>query len=1148
MLKQSAPTYHHGIIHGLRLICRVPVDPSRLACRRHQQYRTLCQQSRLPPGIFGRTTTSHHYQPTLITRRQYATVAEKSDPATKHFPAIRKRRQVAHFTPEDDAKILDMRLEGATWKEIGDALGFEANACHLRYKKFLDPQLRVGWTEANKEKLNSMVARREPWSKIALELNIASQVCREKWMELNHSKLMAERLAKLEERRLARKKALQDAIANGERRVASRLRWTPTLDALLLELHGRGWTWRQIGRVFGFVPMACYNRYKITLLAKLKSGWTPPQLNENFLPYFLRKNSGSRHPHLPSSVTILKDPSGQIGSRWYAMQQMAGILNGELDATIQPTDSEDHAPPALRPISSTLTMGEEFPYSGTQGTHMSQRVWTAEEDETILRLYKEGQPFHSIARILGVNTRDVSVRFQTVLDPDLHHEWTPEMLDRLSFLVFQGLSWVTISSNLGKKISVCKAKWQELQRLSKPSSTTVRKDVAKHQQLDLDHEHHQPSQSSSTQASQEVSNSTNSVASAEDSREEPSSPSQSHNRDNNDDDAWGDEAVASHSSTNYANVDLVDEYDIDDQDDHAESQEEDDYFEDDEDDEDDENDTSMMFDQEREITGNSSRRRKAKASERTNKSSSSRSPLSPNSLPSKYWDQNAVLRAISRNWTVEEETVLIQHVLKHGPRDWDLVSRKIKDARAKRALETQANTSSPTDNDADPLSGTVVLHHERFSPEECQAYWKHLDLPVRRQTVVTLGEKNVQWLFESDKQQMARFWQLWLEHGSDFDTIASRLSESSRQDENSMASEDTNYVTAAQCRQYFEEKTEPLRRSTSATEAVESGEPESTEQPSTSTVSERVEDGTPSEGDYYQSCVQLAKTLAEEPKFQWSKERSVILQKLVRQRLRTRGVQLNWINWKWVARHVGGGATPVACSMHWRSLRQISAQQQVHQDQGNSDDPTSAAADLPWTEQEVLLLEQGVRDIGVGFNAINGPTMFLRTLQRFYLPHRPLSAIQKKYFTLSDKATEVTLHEYSAIMESVDEISKETLADLTHDLDDHSTTEVAKEVFAPSSSLWDKVVQRMNKKYQVSGWTKAPIRRVFESSYQHYLQFKAASWTKDDDQDLIRIVEWVGPEDWLSVARFFPDRSPWECRLRWCSLIDEIDLTKASSS
>ncbi|KAG0073747.1 hypothetical protein BGZ93_004705, partial [Podila epicladia] len=66
----------------------------------------------------------------------------------------------------------------------------------------------------------------------------------------------------------------------------------------------------------------------------------------------------------------------------------------------------------------------------------------------------------------------------------------------------------------------------------------------------------------------------------------------------------------------------------------------------------------------------------------------------------------------------------------------------------------------------------------------------------------------------------------------------------------------------------------------------------------------------------------------------------------------------------------------------------------------------------------------------------------------------------------------------------------------------------------------------------------APCRRVWEASYKHTLQH--TPWTEREDQDLKDAVREIGKNGWQVIARFFPGKSPWQCRLRWCTITDPL--------
>ncbi|KAI7816537.1 hypothetical protein BC939DRAFT_468732 [Gamsiella multidivaricata] len=463
---------------------------------------------------------------------------------------------------------------------------------------------------------------------------------------------------------------------------------------------------------------------------------------------------------------------------------------------------------------------------------------------------------------------------------------------------------------------------------------------------------------------------------------------------------------------------------------------------------------------------------------RTGRWSKKQKPISPSTTTvHDVWDRESFVREVKKRWTPEEETTLIQHVIRNGTRAWQEIS--------------------------DALAG-------RHSAEECQGYWKHLDMPVRR-----AEKQSYKW----EPHKEALFWRLWLESGSDFDEISRKLCnfkgfegagalQSSDQGQSSTSSR----ITIQDCEELFTQRTQQLRK----------------------VAGEQQDDEV-----FRNDCVEMALMLSKPSPFKWDKEKSVKLQKLVRQRLKSRDIQVNWINWRWVARHVGGGVTAQRCCVHWRQLRKVEIDKES------------------WTDEDILLLEQGIREIGPTFNhpdnqstssppsataaaavsvdnsgSSSEPNLTgFRAIQRFYLPDRSIEAMQRKYFLLSDKGSTVTMREYMSVMDAVDE----------YGLDQ-----------------WDKVVEALKSSLSSSspsasgaqgssfvGWTKAPCRRVWEASYRHHLLY--TPWTFEEDRDLKESVDRIGLQEWVAVSRFFPGKSAWQCRLRWCQLTDPIQPAQSAA-
>ncbi|KAF9965272.1 hypothetical protein BGZ70_005142 [Mortierella alpina] len=964
-------------------------------------------------------------------------------------------RNAYAWTPELDAKLFDMRLEGCTWKEIGEAIGRDHAACHTRYVRHLDPSLQT-WTPQKAERLNALVAAGKTWRQVSDELLMTQTIVREKWNSLNPHLVPPPK-----PKRPASKRRAADEVSSTSLKLGSlqetglisvkRHRWCDHMDALLVDLRRRGLNWRQIGTVFGMVPMTCYMRYQYRLVPNMKSGWVPPEITSSTVPYYL----------LPNRVRP------QLAAR----AASAVSTNSSSPAT-NPTNTSAPAGPGdgSAPLQSRLSnsgtvaslgiVDEDFSYNVHDSP--ASRVWTAEEDEEILQLRRDGASFSNIGQQLRVDARQCFHRYYTVLDPALQEKvWTPEMIEKLRFYVEQGLAWTTISKDLGFHRLVCKEKYKEISRplSSSSSSSGSSKDTPRLSDTSI-----------SAAGIENSSERTEDGKRALDSEQEDQSQGPYDN----------DEGEDGHDDD-----DFIDDY----QDDYKSNEAEESAFAEDDEDNDDLLDADASDDGERSDDGDQIR-----VGRRSGRSKRASAAEASSAMARNIWDQSSHMRDIEKTWNPEEETVLIQHVLRNGTRGWQDISQV--------------------------LGG-------RHSPDECRAYWKHLDMPVHR-----AEHRPSKW----DPHREAQFWRLWLENKSNFEEISRKLSKSKGTAENEhskKSSRQSSLLTVfspEDCEKLFNDrirqfiKPDPEGNNKSAEEAQKRLEKE---------------------------YVDLAYARSKPPVFKWDKEKSVKLQKLVRQRLRTRGVQVNWINWNWVARHVGEGVTAQRCSVHWRTLRKFEMEKEG------------------WTDEEVRLLEKGVREVGTIFNQdispgsspttllttgmdlasrSNGPTAAgLRAIQRFYIPDRPVESLQRKYFLLSDKATDVTVDEYMAIMDAVDRYGDDRWDDVVKNLRTPSDA-------APSSS--SSVTQEPSTVRSttlsttssgLAGWTKGPCRRVWESSYKHHLLY--TPWSQEEDQDLKAVVSAVGQADWLSVSRFFPAKSAWQCRLRWCLLTDpwlSTDATTAS--
>ncbi|KAF8983053.1 Myblike DNAbinding domain-containing protein [Entomortierella lignicola] len=904
-------------------------------------------------------------------------------------------RTVFSWTPEQDAKIIELRLEGNSWEEVAQVLERPHKAIRQRYMKDLNPALHQGWDASKIERLNAAVAAKKSWRQISNEFVMPQPTVREKWMSLNPELVMKIKESKPKRRykpsRLILRKARLGPF-NETGFVSAKMRkWTDLTDTLLLDYKNQGFSWRQIGSIFIIAPMACFSRFNYIVKTKLKAGWIPLKLGASDLPPYL------------------------LPSRRASTSKVTGVLDDNDKGTITPAPSEEFLNTQdgpSEPLNDDILgfLNEDFSYTVQDAP--PPRIWTKEEDEYILSSRSALIPFTEIASHLNLEVRECFLRYHTALDPEFKDKkWTPKSVEKLLFYVSQGVPWTSIARSLGFNRVICREKYREITEpwpsQRDPSDETV--------------------QGVGNSAPTTATVQSNDEYIDEDDEQDPEQDESFELDEYEDSDEPNDleDDIVDYTHDDYNQVNIND------------NDEDADAIDVNDDDADDMLDSSSSYHSEG----------FAEDPVRTGRRSKKQNSITPpSSILSDLWDKESVLKEIKKTWTTKEETELIQHVIRNGTRGWEEISSA--------------------------LNG-------RHSADECQAYWKYLDMPLHE-----YRPQVQKW----ETHREAHFWRLWLEHGSDFEVISRRLDKSSAIEVESNQNEDRRYGPK-DCEELFTERTRSL-------------------------IS-----GSDNEMDsetFHQDCVKLALARSIPPQFQWSKKTSVKLQKLVLQRLRTRGVHVDWINWKWVARHVGHGATAQRCSIHWRVLR------------------TTEMQKGDWTDQDILLLEKGVREVGSIFNRETNPYQLsppgqgsdgyeepsiegFRAIQKFYLPHMSVETLQRKFFLLSDKASRVSLREYMAIMDAVDKFGE---------------------------NQWDKVVESLksqpsdNQGSGFTGWTKAPCRRVWESSYKY--QLLNTVWNEAEDEDLKVVVDRVGQKDWISVSRFFPGKSSWQCRLRWCQLTDPV--------
>ncbi|KAG0067967.1 hypothetical protein BGZ89_005442 [Linnemannia elongata] len=160
----------------------------------------------------------------------------------------------------------------------------------------------------------------------------------------------------------------------------------------------------------------------------------------------------------------------------------------------------------------------------------------------------------------------------------------------------------------------------------------------------------------------------------------------------------------------------------------------------------------------------------------------------------------------------------------------------------------------------------------------------------------------------------------------------------------------------------------------------------------------------------------------------------------------------------------------------------------------------------PWSQSELKLLEQGIRECGFRWKEI----------WRKYLPWRTWSMMRPRWYRLSDCATRITVDEYITLLQAVDQQHQPSAANID----------------------WSKVVARMP-----GGWSMKPCRRAYESSYRHLLE--QTRFTPEQDQWLLQKMKPQrnnGSQDWKAAVDRFPESgiSSWQYRLRWCQLTDTL--------
>ncbi|KAF9987976.1 hypothetical protein BGZ65_000662 [Modicella reniformis] len=105
-----------------------------------------------------------------------------------------KIRNHASWTAEADALLLDLRAQGQTWNQIGQALGKSRQACNRRFDAVLDPEMGTAfWTQQpdRNQTLRQLVTQGFGWKHIATQLETKASACEKQWRTLERERILA---------------------------------------------------------------------------------------------------------------------------------------------------------------------------------------------------------------------------------------------------------------------------------------------------------------------------------------------------------------------------------------------------------------------------------------------------------------------------------------------------------------------------------------------------------------------------------------------------------------------------------------------------------------------------------------------------------------------------------------------------------------------------------------------------------------------------------------------------------------------------------------------------------------------------------------------------------------------------------------------
>ncbi|KAK3811919.1 MAG: hypothetical protein J3Q66DRAFT_348838 [Benniella sp.] len=224
--------------------------------------------------------------------------------------------------------------------------------------------------------------------------------------------------------------------------------------------------------------------------------------------------------------------------------------------------------------------------------------------------------------------------------------------------------------------------------------------------------------------------------------------------------------------------------------------------------------------------------------------------VTPDQLKHQYY---RLRRRPTHVWTVQEETALIQHVLKQGTGHWEEISQAL----------------------------------QSHSPEQCRERWIMLDMKSRT------PEKEKMWY----KGEKSNFWRLWLRYGNDWATVAEYLPKR----------------TPEQCQRFYERTTAALKPKKGKTNSDDS---ENMKEQQQEQVQEQVQEQKEEEDseEFQAKIKEFAQRQVEMLVITWKKEDSELLKKVAEEVRLEKGDKR--VIWKEVAKRMHLGLTSAQYKHH----------------------------------------------------------------------------------------------------------------------------------------------------------------------------------------------------------------------------------------